>query len=105
MKLYALVTNPNAGYNVDKSMVSLLDHFKFYEVEKYLLNRPHNHVVLKDTGKKYNSVNFTYYIFDDTIAGVLGRIKPKEYNILENPLNLDVVENMYINNLMSLKDV
>lgn len=93
MILYAKVKSVENGYESDRAAAkALVDYYGIlthFEVEKVYVDRSSSQVKLLWEDRKFNSVNFDFFI--ETEKG------PLEYDIFKNPLNLECIEYNYIN--------
>ena len=93
MILYAKVKSVKNGYESDqRAAKALVDYYGIltnFEVEKVYVDRSSSQVKLLWEDRKFNSVNFDFFI--ETESG------PLEYDIFKNPLKLRCIEYNYIN--------
>ncbi len=93
MILYAKVKSVENGYESDRAAAkALVDYYGIltnFEVEKVYVDRSSSQVKLLWEDRKFNSVNFDFFI--ETEKG------PLEYDIFKNPLKLRCIEYNYIN--------
>lgn len=93
MILYAKVKSVENGYESDRRAAkALVDDYGIltsFEVEKVYVDRSSSQVKLLWEDRKFNSVNFDFFI--ETEKG------PLEYDIFKNPLKLRCIEYNYIN--------
>lgn len=93
MILYAKVSSIENGYESDqRAAKALVDDYGIltnFEVEKVYIDRSSSQVKLLCEDRKFNSVNFDFFI--ETEKG------PLEYDIFKNPLKLRCIEYNYIN--------
>ncbi|AIA79999.1 hypothetical protein AB6T86_000085 [Shigella sonnei] len=93
MILYAKVKSVENGYESDRAAAkALVDYYGIlthFEVEKVYVDRSSSQVKLLWEDRKFNSVNFDFFI--ETEKG------PLEYDIFKNPLKLCCIEYNYIN--------
>lgn len=93
MILYAKVKSVENGYESDqRAAKELVDYYGIlthFEVEKVYVDRSSSQVKLLWEDRKFNSVNFDFFI--ETEKG------PLEYDIFKNPLKLSCIEYNYIN--------
>lgn len=93
MILYAKVSSVKNGYESDqRAAKALVDDYgilTLFEVEKVYIDRSSSQVKLLREDRKFNSVNFDFFI--ETESGLM------EYNIFKNPLSLECIEYTYIN--------
>ncbi len=93
MILYAKVKSVENGYeSYQRAAKALVDDYGIltnFEVEKVYVDRSSSQVKLLWEDRKFNSVNFDFFI--ETESG------PLEYDIFKNPLKLRCIEYNYIN--------
>lgn len=91
MRLFAKITNPDAGWPYDQDQIKKLqkefgdDYIEVHEVQ---IGRSSTGVYFLDYKGRFNSVNFTFYI--NTHDGV------KEYDVFKNERKLNQVYNTYL---------
>lgn len=90
--LYAKVTNPAAGYKYDSEKATELKSRigdNEIVVTRIEIGRSSTACALKDERLMFNSVNLEFYVKDSE-----GQLE--EYDIWENKLNIECIQNMYI---------
>ncbi|QBP35481.1 hypothetical protein [Phage NC-G] len=96
MILYASIGDKaNNGYKSDQDAAKqLIDDYGIltcFEVESVEIGRSHSNVKLVFEDRKFNTVNFDFFIETET--------GPEDYDIFKNPLNLNCIKSTYINML------
>lgn len=91
MKLYAKLTNPQAGWKSDseRSLEFLKTHDpeEILLVEEVAIGRSSTDVKLAYHGNHWNSVNFTFFV--ECVSGLV------EYDIFKNRSNLPEIFSTY----------